>query len=144
MFYRGSEDFGNFTKVVPGAMFFISNGEDGECDGCHTLHFDFNDEFPHRFEYRLEGRSSLMRSPVVGNKVTLSALQPGRYRLSVARAGNLSNATELLSFRIRACPSYPRPVYSTANLHHHSAFAISNQDENSPPCFCHFFPVYSP
>ena len=44
MFYRGSEDFGNFTKVVPGAMFFISNGEDGECDGCHTLHFDFNDE----------------------------------------------------------------------------------------------------
>ena len=63
--------------------------------------FDFNDEFPHRFEYRLEGHSSLMRSPVVGNKFTLSALQPGRYRLSVARAGNLSNATELLSFRIR-------------------------------------------
>ena len=44
MFYRGSEDFGNFTKVVPGAMFFISNGLDGECDGCHTSHFDFNDE----------------------------------------------------------------------------------------------------
>ena len=44
MFYRGSEDFGNFTKIVPGAMFFISNGPDGECDGCHTSHFDFNDE----------------------------------------------------------------------------------------------------
>ena len=44
LYYRGSEDFGNFTKVVPGAMFFISNGPDGECDGCHTSHFDFNDE----------------------------------------------------------------------------------------------------
>ena len=43
-FYRGSEDFGHFTKIVPGAMYMISFGEDLAVN-VHTSAFDFNDPF---------------------------------------------------------------------------------------------------
>ena len=44
-FLRGSEDFGHFTKMIPGAMYFISLGEEDEAINVHTPHFDFNDKF---------------------------------------------------------------------------------------------------
>ena len=44
-FLRGSEDFGHFTKMIPGAMYFISLGEEDEAVNVHTPHFDFNDKF---------------------------------------------------------------------------------------------------
>lgn len=37
----GSEDFGYYTKLVPGAIFFIGDGED--FPSLHTSAFDFND-----------------------------------------------------------------------------------------------------
>ena len=39
--YRGSEDFGHFLKVKPGALFYIGNGEN--CQSFHTVAYDFND-----------------------------------------------------------------------------------------------------
>lgn len=44
-FLRGSEDFGHFTKIIPGAMYFISVGEEAEAVNVHTLPFDFDDRF---------------------------------------------------------------------------------------------------
>lgn len=44
MFYRGSEDFGHFTKLIPGAMYMISFGEDMAVN-VHTSAFDFHDPF---------------------------------------------------------------------------------------------------
>ncbi len=44
MFYRGSEDFGHFTKLIPGAMYMISFGEDMAVN-VHTAAFDFHDPF---------------------------------------------------------------------------------------------------
>lgn len=38
---RGSEDFGYYTKLVPGAYFYIGNGENSP--SFHTSAFDFND-----------------------------------------------------------------------------------------------------
>lgn len=38
---RGSEDFGHFTKLVPGAIMYIGDGED--VPPLHTTAFDFND-----------------------------------------------------------------------------------------------------
>ncbi|MCR4824636.1 MAG: response regulator [Bacteroidales bacterium] len=68
--------------------------------------FNFNDETPHRFDYRLDGsRTTRWRGSIVGNMITLTGLQPGRYQLSVAPSGSMENATELLSFRIR--PPWP-------------------------------------
>ncbi len=40
--YKGSEDFGYYTKLVPGAFFFIGNGADSP--SFHTSAYDFNDE----------------------------------------------------------------------------------------------------
>lgn len=40
--YRGSEDFGHFTKLTKGAYFMIGNGED--YPNVHTSEFDFRDE----------------------------------------------------------------------------------------------------
>lgn len=40
--YRGSEDFGHFLKIIPGALFFIGNGID--CPSFHTVTYDFNDK----------------------------------------------------------------------------------------------------
>lgn len=40
--YRGSEDFGHFLKVRPGALFFVGNGMNGA--SFHTAAYDFNDE----------------------------------------------------------------------------------------------------
>ncbi|MGI6177861.1 MAG: M20 metallopeptidase family protein [Eubacterium sp.] len=40
-FSRGSEDFGWFTKIVPGAYFYIGGGKDAAA--YHTSGFDFND-----------------------------------------------------------------------------------------------------
>lgn len=40
--YRGSEDFGHFLKIRPGALFFVGNGID--CPSFHTAAYDFNDE----------------------------------------------------------------------------------------------------
>lgn len=44
MFYRGSEDFGHFTKLIPGAMYMISFSEDMAVN-VHTSAFDFHDPF---------------------------------------------------------------------------------------------------
>ena len=46
-FFRGSEDFGHFTKLIPGALWYISFGEedDPEAVNVHTEKFDFNDDF---------------------------------------------------------------------------------------------------
>ncbi len=38
--FRASEDFGHLTKAVPGAMFYLG---DGECPPLHTPGFDFPD-----------------------------------------------------------------------------------------------------
>ena len=62
--------------------------------------FDYDEEFPHRFEYRLDGRHD-HQGTVTGNKIALTALQPGRYRLAVAPAGIAAGPVDLLSFRIR-------------------------------------------
>ncbi len=62
--------------------------------------FDYDDEFPHRFEYKLDGRHD-HQGTVTGNKIALTALQPGRYRLAVAPAGIAAGPVDLLSFRIR-------------------------------------------
>lgn len=40
--YRGSEDFGHVLKLIPGAVFQLSNGED--YPGVHTFEFDFRDD----------------------------------------------------------------------------------------------------
>jgi len=40
--YRGSEDFGHLTKVVPGVIFEVGGGEGGP--QLHTSAFDFNDK----------------------------------------------------------------------------------------------------
>ncbi len=40
--FRGSEDFGHFTKLTKGAYFFIGNGED--YPHVHTKEYDFHDE----------------------------------------------------------------------------------------------------
>ncbi len=39
--WRASEDFGYYTKRVPGAMFYIGNGEN--YPALHTAEYDFND-----------------------------------------------------------------------------------------------------
>ena len=39
--FRGSEDFGYYLKMCPGAIFYIGNGE--EYPAIHTHEFDFND-----------------------------------------------------------------------------------------------------
>lgn len=39
--FRGSEDFGHYTKLTKGAMFFIGNGED--YSPVHTSGYDFRD-----------------------------------------------------------------------------------------------------
>lgn len=39
---RASEDFGHYTKVVPGAYFYVGNGED--YPHIHTSEYDFRDE----------------------------------------------------------------------------------------------------
>ena len=39
---RGSEDFGYYTKVVPGALFYIGGGID--TPSFHTSDYDFTDE----------------------------------------------------------------------------------------------------
>ena len=62
--------------------------------------FDYDEEFPHRFEYRLDGRHD-HQGTVTGNKIALTALQPGRYRLAVAPAGIAAGPVDLLSVRIR-------------------------------------------
>ena len=53
---RGSEDFGHFLKVVPGAYFVIGNGADGAA--IHTVGFDFNDAV---IEYGVEMFKQLAR-----------------------------------------------------------------------------------
>src|SRR5699024_8080864 len=40
--FRGSEDFGHFTKLTKGSYCFIGNGED--YPDVHTNEFDFRDE----------------------------------------------------------------------------------------------------
>lgn len=40
--YRGSEDFGHFTKLTKGAYCFVGNGED--YPNVHTSEYDFRDE----------------------------------------------------------------------------------------------------
>ncbi len=40
--FRASEDFGRFTKEVPGAIFYVGDGEDHS--PIHTKEFDFPDE----------------------------------------------------------------------------------------------------
>lgn len=40
--FRASEDFGYFTKLCPGAMFYIGNGEDYA--PLHTAEYDFRDD----------------------------------------------------------------------------------------------------
>ncbi len=40
--FRASEDFGRFTKLVPGAIFYVGSGEDHPA--LHTPEFDFPDE----------------------------------------------------------------------------------------------------
>lgn len=40
--FRGSEDFGHYTKLTKGALFFIGNGED--YPHIHTSEYDFRDE----------------------------------------------------------------------------------------------------
>lgn len=64
--------------------------------------FNFNDEIPHRFDYRLDSRREHWSGTVVGNKVTLTGLRSGRYSLSVAPADTSSNPARILSFRIRS------------------------------------------
>ena len=39
--WRASEDFGYYTKRIPGAMFYIGNGE--AYPALHTMEYDFND-----------------------------------------------------------------------------------------------------
>ncbi len=39
--YRTSEDFGHYTQTVPGAIFYIGNGEN--YPAIHTTNYDFND-----------------------------------------------------------------------------------------------------
>ncbi len=63
--------------------------------------FNYADETPHRFEYRLENRRSVWQGTVVGNKLALTALQPGRYTLRVVAADSRSQPEEVLTFRIR-------------------------------------------
>lgn len=63
--------------------------------------FNYNDEFPHRFDYVLQGRHNVWNGSVFGNRISLTALQPGRYRLSIRPAGGHAAPAELLSFRIR-------------------------------------------
>lgn len=43
---RGSEDFGHYTKLIPGAIFYIGNGID--CPSFHTSGYDFNDSIMER------------------------------------------------------------------------------------------------
>lgn len=38
---RGSEDFGHYTKIVPGAMFYVGGGTD--VPSFHTSGYDFTD-----------------------------------------------------------------------------------------------------
>ena len=40
-FWRASEDFGYYTKRIPGAMFYVGNGE--EYPALHTDQYVFND-----------------------------------------------------------------------------------------------------
>lgn len=40
--WRGSEDFGHYTKQCPGAIFYVGNGEDWPA--IHTLEYDYNDK----------------------------------------------------------------------------------------------------
>lgn len=40
--YRGSEDFGHYTKLTKGAIYYIGNGEDYA--PLHTFEYDFKDE----------------------------------------------------------------------------------------------------
>ncbi len=40
--WRASEDFGYYTRDIPGAMFYIGNGED--YPALHTVSYDFNDK----------------------------------------------------------------------------------------------------
>ncbi len=40
--FRASEDFGRFTKVVPGAIFYVGDGK--EHAPLHTIEYDFPDE----------------------------------------------------------------------------------------------------
>ncbi len=39
--FRASEDFGWFTRKIPGAIFYLGSGED--CPGLHTAEYDFPD-----------------------------------------------------------------------------------------------------
>ena len=70
--------------------------------------FNYNDALPHRFDYSLEGRYEHGRGTVTGNKISLNALKPGRYRLSVAPSGTAADPMEILSLRIRQ-PWYHSP-----------------------------------
>ena len=71
--------------------------------------FDFNDELPHRFNYRIAGSRGEWSGSILGNKLTLTALNPGRYQLSLA-AENASDApSRLLSLNIRQ-PWYFSPA----------------------------------
>jgi amidohydrolase len=40
--HRGSEDYGHYTKIIPGAMCYIGNGEG--YPAVHTVKYDFRDE----------------------------------------------------------------------------------------------------
>ena len=52
---RGSEDFGEYLKVVPGAFMFVGAGEDAPA--FHTSAFDFNDRL---IEYTVEMSKALI------------------------------------------------------------------------------------
>ena len=55
--YRGSEDFGHLTKLVPGCIFEIGDG--AEYPEIHTWQFDFNDKI---IPYAVEMYWELVRS----------------------------------------------------------------------------------
>lgn len=63
--------------------------------------FNFNEDVPHRFRYRLAGRHESGAGTVSGNRITLSALRPGRYKLAVAPSDSAAEPKEILSFQIR-------------------------------------------
>lgn len=71
--------------------------------------FDFNDELPHRFNYRLSGKGTEWTGSILGNKLLLTALNPGRYQLSLAAENAPDAPSDLLALRIRQ-PWYFSPA----------------------------------